>query len=334
MLTADILNFSAVYVMEHFSATTPNGIVFIKMRTQPFSNTRTIALIGAGAVGLCLAAAFAAAGWQVVVCGARARFLQIEETEATDTHTYPIRHAATPADIGSCDAAILTVKSHQTQDVSAWMQAFNRASATLLVAQNGLGQKERVAAYAPQANILPVIVYFNAQRAAPGKVMLKRIGAQDLCVPEGKAAQYFADVLQTGNMRVRITADITTALWLKLLANITANPITTLTGRRTGVMQDGAIQAAARQIMAEAVKVGQAEGAKLTAQHVEDILVWLQTIPAESVTSMLQDRQAGRELEYEALTGYVVKAAEKHGIDVPLNHLILSLLSSIHPAAS
>ncbi|BAU38332.1 ketopantoate reductase ApbA/PanE [Acetobacter pasteurianus NBRC 101655] len=318
--------------MEHFLATTPSNIVFIKMSTQPFSNTRTIALIGAGSVGLCLGAAFASAGWQVVVCGARTQFPQIEETEGIDTHAYPIRHAATPADIGPCDAAILAVKSHQTQDVSVWLRAFNRASATLLVAQNGLGQKERVAAYTPQANILPAIVYFNAQRVAPGNVTLKRIGAQDLCLPDGAAAQYFADVLQKGNMRVQTTADITTALWLKLLANITANPITTLTGRHTGVMQDGTIQAAARQIMAEAVKVGQAEGAKLTAQHVEDILLWLQTIPAESATSMLQDRQAGRELEYEALTGYVVKAAEKHGIDVPLNYLILSLLSSIHPA--
>lgn len=302
------------------------------MSTQPFSNTKTIALIGAGAVGLCVAAAFAAAGWQVVVCGARVRFSQIEETEGTDAHTYPIQHAATPAGIGPCDAAILAVKSHQTQDVSAWLRAFNQAGTTILVAQNGLGQKERVAAYAPQANILPAIVYFNAQRAAPGKVTLKRIGTHDVCLPDSTTAHYFADILQKGNMRVQITADMTTALWLKLLANITANPITTLTGRRTGVMQDDAIQATAWQIMAEAVKVGQAEGAKLTAQHVEDILLWLQTIPAESATSMLQDRQAGRKLEYEALTGYVVKAAEKHGIDVPLNHLILSLLSSIHPA--
>ena len=320
--------------MGRFCPATSDCIVLIKMHTQPVSAPKTIALIGAGAVGLCLAAAFVRAGWQVVVCGARVRFSQIEETEGANTHTYPIRHAATPSDIGLCDAAILAVKSHQTQDVSAWLRAFNRASATILVAQNGLGQEERVAAYAPQAHILPAIVYFNAQRSAPGKVTLKRIGTQDLCVAEGAAAQYFADVLQTGNMRVGITADITTALWLKLLANITANPITTLTGRRTGVMRDPAIQVTARQIMAEAVKVGQAEGAKLTAQHVEDILLWLQTIPAESITSMLQDRQAGRELEYKALTGYVVKAAEKHGIDVPLNHLILSLLSSIHPADS
>lgn len=323
-----------MYAMEHFSAITPSGIVFIKMSTQPFSNTKTIALIGAGAVGLCLAGAFARSGWRVVVCGARAQFSQVEETEGTDTRTYPIRHATTPADIGPCDAAIVAVKSHQTQDVSFWLNAFNRASATILVAQNGLGQKERVAAHAPLANILPAIVYFNAQRSAPGKATLKRIGEHDLCLSDGAVAQYFADILQKGGMRVQITADIITALWLKLLANITANPITTLTGQRTGVMRDRAIQAAARQIMVEAVKVGRAEGAKLTAQHVEDILLWLQTIPAESVTSMLQDRQAGRKLEYEALTGYVVKAAEKHGIDTPLNHLVLSLLSSIHPTDS
>ncbi|GBR53942.1 ketopantoate reductase [Acetobacter pomorum] len=301
------------------------------MTMQPSSNIKTVALIGAGAVGLCLATAFAKAGWQVVVCGARQPFAQIEETEGAKTHTHRIRHALTPAEIGECDTVVLAVKSHQTQSVSHWLQAFNRASATLLVAQNGLGQKERVASFAPQANILPVIVYFNAQRSGPGKVVLKHIGEHDLCLPDTATAHCFADSLQKGNMRVQTTADITTALWLKLLANITANPITALTGRSTGVMQDPAILETARQIMAEAVKVGQAEGAKLTTQHIENSLAWLQTISAESITSMLQDRQAGRALEYGALTGQVVKAGKKHGIETPLNSLVLSLLSAIHP---
>ena len=84
--------------------------------------------------------------------------------------------------------------------------------------------------------------------------------------------------------------------------------------------------------MAEVVRVGQAEGAALTARHVEQTIAWLQSVPPESTTSMLQDRQAGRPLEYDAITGAIVRAAERHGLDVPLNRLVLALLSAIQAA--
>jgi 2-dehydropantoate 2-reductase len=121
------------------------------------------------------------------------------------------------------------------------------------------------------------------------------------------------------------------AVWIKLLANSAANPLTALCGRRTGVMREPACAANARQVMAEVVRVGQAEGAALTAQHVEEAMTWLQSVPPESATSMLQDRQAGRSLEYDAITGAIVRAADRHGLDVPLNRFVLGLLSAIKP---
>jgi 2-dehydropantoate 2-reductase len=48
---------------------------------------------------------------------------------------------------------------------------------------------------------------------------------------------------------------------------------------------------------------------------------------------MLFDRLAGRPLEHQGLTGAVVRAAERHGIDVPLNRAILALLEGLDGAA-
>lgn len=48
---------------------------------------------------------------------------------------------------------------------------------------------------------------------------------------------------------------------------------------------------------------------------------------------MRQDRLAGRPLEYDALTGAVVRAARRHGIDAPVNRLILALISAMDPTA-
>jgi 2-dehydropantoate 2-reductase len=83
--------------------------------------------------------------------------------------------------------------------------------------------------------------------------------------------------------------------------------------------------------MAEAQQVAQAEGVNLTPSDVDAELDWLMHVPVGSTSSMRQDRLAGRPLEYDALTGAVVRAAEKHHIEVPINRMILALLAAIRP---
>jgi 2-dehydropantoate 2-reductase len=290
-----------------------------------------VALIGAGAVGLVVAAAFARAGWGVWVCGARNPFARLYVQEAGQGAEFPVRHARSPAELGPCTVAVVAVKAYQTGDVTEWIAAFNRPDARILAVQNGLEHRERIAACAPVAMALPAIAYFNAQRSAPGCSVLRRIGPTDLCLPADAPVQDVAAALQAGGLRVVLAADMVSAIWIKLLANSAANPLTALCGRRTGVMREPACATNARQIMAEVARVGQAEGAALTAHHVEEAMTWLQSVPPESATSMLQDRLAGRPLEYDAITGAIVRAADRHGLDVPLNRFVLGLLSAIKP---
>lgn len=306
------------------------------MRTQtalqPVSARPTVALIGAGAVGLVLAGALARAGWDVLVCGARTPFARLDVTEDGQTAVYALTHARTVADVGACALVIVAVKAHQTADVADWLAACNRPGVRILVAQNGLEHCARMAAYAPEATALPAVVYFNAERTAPGSTVLRRIGAADLCLPAQAGVEDVVQALQQGGLRPRTTADMLSVVWAKLLANSAANPLTALCGRTTGVLRDPVLAASARQIMTEVLRVGQAEGAALTEQHVDESLAWLQSVPPQSATSMLQDRQAGRTLEYDAITGAIVRAAERHGLDVPLNRLVLGLLRAVRPA--
>ncbi|CEF54361.1 ketopantoate reductase family protein [Acetobacter ghanensis] len=297
----------------------------------PATGQPTVALIGAGAVGLALVATLAHAGWGVTVCGARTPFDRLCLSEGRQTATYPVRHARTPEELGACTVVVLAVKAHQTADVAHWLHAVNRPDVRVLVAQNGLEQRERLALHAPMAVGLPTVVYFNAERLAPGWTVLRRIGAVDVCLPQGAGVQDVVMAMQQGGMRVTTAADMTTVVWTKLLANSAANPLTALSGRHTGVMREPEMIANARQIMTEVVQVGQAEGASLTAQNVEETIAWFQTIPPDSTTSMLQDRLAGRPLEYDAITGALVRAADRHGLGVPLNRFVLGLLSAIKP---
>ncbi|MDJ0105245.1 2-dehydropantoate 2-reductase [Rhodococcus erythropolis] len=293
------------------------------------SNSRPIAIIGAGAIGLSLASAFARTGHPITVCGGRNSFGRIEITENGISETWPVRHVTDPAEIVEPVTAIVAVKAHHTDAVADWLRAVDHSESTVLVAQNGVELSDRIAPYIAAAQIVPSVVYLNVERTAPGRAVLRRVGDVDLALPDDEVGAALAADLRAGLMRTSTEADLKTVAWSKLLTNITANPLTALTGRRADVMRDPEIGNIARQIMAEAVVVGRADGAALTDQHAERAMRWLQSVPEGSTTSMRQDRLAGRPLEFDALTGAVVRTAERHGIDVPVNRFVLALVAAI-----
>ena len=169
----------------------------------------------------------------------------------------------------------------------------------------------------------------NVERTAPGEATLRRVGDTDLAVGTDPASLAVAATLIGGGMRVVTESDLVTVAWAKLLTNITANPLTALTGRRAEVMRDVEIADLARALMAEAAMIGRAEGAALTDAHVDRALGWLQNVPEGSTTSMRQDRLAGRAMEHDALTGAILRAGDRHGIPAPTNRIIYALLNAV-----
>lgn len=291
---------------------------------------RPVAVIGAGAIGLSLASALARTGRPVTVCG-RTPVDRIEVIEDGVAEAWPVSYTNDPDEIAGFETAILAVKTHQTDAARDWLRRLADPAATVLVAQNGIEHRERVAPYTGPAHLVPAVVYLNVERTAPGRAILRRVGDRDLAVPDDEPGRAIAAELSAGRMRVGLEADLATTAWAKLLTNITANPLTALTGRRAEVIGDPSIGDIARTIMTEAAQVARAEGAALTDAHVESALEWLWNVPEGATTSMRQDRLAGRPLEYDALTGAVVRAADRHGIEVPVNRLILALVAAIRP---
>ena len=298
---------------------------------NPIDKEQSVALIGAGAIGLSLASAYAQQGRQVIVCGGHQPIDHVTITEGDETRSWSVIHTDNPQDIVGIKTVILAVKAHQTSSAAQWIQAAADSTTTILVAQNGIEQRQRVAPYAGDSAIVPAVVYLNVERTRPGHAIMRRAGDHDLSVPNNPAGQLIADGLIGGGMRVRTEEDFSRTAWLKLLVNLTANPLTALTGRRAEVICEPQINALAHLIMAEAQQVAQAEGVNLTPSDVDTELDWLMHVPVGSTSSMRQDRLAGRPLEYDALTGAVVRAAEKHHIEVPINRMILALLAAIRP---
>lgn len=290
-----------------------------------------MAVVGAGAIGTALAGALAATGHAVTVCGGRPMD-RIELTEDGRARSWPVKYTTDPADIDRHELLVLAVKAQDTPGVVPWLRAVAGPRTTVVVAQNGVEQRERVAPYVGEAHVVPAVVYLNAERTAVGRVVLRHAGEADLSVPDDEVSLDIAVRLRAGGLRVAVEHDFRTVLWSKLLTNITGNPLTALTGRRIEVLREPGVAAVATALLTEAAAVARVEGAALPDDQPARTLRWLQELPDGCTTSMLQDRLAGRPLEYDALTGAVVRAAERHGIPVPTNRTVLALLAAVGSA--
>ncbi|WP_028923301.1 2-dehydropantoate 2-reductase [Pseudonocardia acaciae] len=284
-----------------------------------------IAVIGAGGIGTVLAAAFADAGHRVTVCARSANApLRLERDGASRALGVPV--VDDPSEARHAEWVLLCTKAHQTATVGPWLERTCTPATTVVVCQNGIDHRERLAGLGGPADILPALVYIAAERTALGLVRHRR--GRHLVVPADRSGERFAALAPRG-VDVRTETDFTTAAWRKLLTNIAANPITALTGQRMAVFGRAQIRHLAVTLLREAVAVGIAEGASLGEEDVSRTLAFYDRFGEEDGTSMLYDRLAGRALEHEPFNGAVTRLGARHGIPTPANQAIYAVLDAI-----
>lgn len=291
-----------------------------------------VAVIGAGAVGTVAASAAEQAGRSVVIC-ARSPVdgpvvLELDGEE---------RRIAAPV-ISAVDEArpvdwvLLATKAQQTPQAGPWLARLCRPRTIVVVLQNGVDHVERVAPLADGATVLPALVYVAVERVARGRVVHRR--GRRVVLPAGPPARAFTELLEGSWLDVAEDRDFRTAAWRKMLGNAAANPVTALTGRRMGVLRDTEVRELFQVLLAEAVAVGIAEGAKLGPEDVAATMAFYGQFGEEDGTSMLYDRLAGRELENELISGAITRLGRRHGVPTPANQAMYALLGSLAPAGS
>jgi 2-dehydropantoate 2-reductase len=285
-----------------------------------------VAVIGAGGVGGLLAAEAVDAGRSVALCVRSPLDRLIIET-ANGKREIDVRITNSPDLERPVPWVLLATKAQDTASAARWLARLADATTTVVVAQNGVEHAARVAPLVSGAAILPALVYAAVERVAPGHIV-HHVGHR-VVVPTGGLADRFAQLFSGSALQIEQEPDFVSAMWRKLLSNVGANPITTLTLQRMRIMRDPDIRALARGLLAEAVTVACAEGARLSPADVDATLELWASYREEGGTSMLYDRLAGLPLEHEYINGAIVRAAEAHGLDVPLNRAILALLRGL-----
>jgi 2-dehydropantoate 2-reductase len=308
-----------------------------------------IAVVGCGAIGGLLAARWIAAGLEVAVVDrpSTIRAIRTDGIRLTDlegaTHAHAPAQAATRCDeMGPVDLVVLAVKAHQIAEVAPHLPALYGPQTMVVTVQNGLPwwyfegldiQRPApagtrldsldpdgvIAHHVPADRIVGCVAYPAVHLAAPGQVVHvegDRFPIGELSGEITPRLEAVGRTFERGGFRTRLLDDIRSELWLKAWGALAFNPMSVLTGETmAGMARFGPTREVLAAAMREAQAIGEALGAHFRVP-LERRLAGAEAV-GEHKTSMLQDYEAGRSMEIEAVAGVICELGRRTGIPSP-----------------
>ena len=315
-----------------------------------------ICIYGVGAIGGWLGVHLAQAGCTVSAV-ARGTTLQALQTtgltlhQAGVVHTVPIRASSQPSELGVQDVVIIAVKAPALADVAAQIGPLLSSQTLVFTAMNGVpwwflqGFGGRVAGTRlqtidpwgdiaqgiPAAHVLGGVVHSSCSVYAPGVIRHHFGNGLIVGEPSGQAtvrAQGWVDALVRAGFNASLTAQIQKDIWYKLWGNMTVNPISGMTGATTDkILNDDLVRGFISTVMLEAKAIGEQLGIPID-QQPDDRHAITRKLGAFK-TSMLQDVQAGKTIELDALVSAVRELGQLTHVATPFTDALLGL-SRLH----
>jgi len=303
-----------------------------------------ICVVGAGAIGGFIGTRLALTGVHEVGALARgATLAALREhgwrlREGGVLRSAPARAAAQAGELGAHDVVVITVKGQSLPEVAPAIAPLLAAHTLVLPAMNGVpwwfGRGVAALEGRPLESVDPAgvvshalpfeqtigcVVHASTWTSEPGVVEHKM--GQGLIVGEpagGDSARVraLAETLRGAGFDVTLSTDVRRDIWYKLWGNMTINPVSAITGAPTDrVLGDPLVLAFVSAAMREAARVGAAIGCTID-QQPEDRHAITRRLGSFK-PSMLQDVEAGRPLELDAIVGVVREIAQRVGVATP-----------------
>ena len=303
-----------------------------------------VVIVGAGAIGAYIGALLARSGEDVTLF-ARGKHLAAMEgngvrvvTADGESVEYP-KVSDNLESIGPTDVVVLGLKAHSLAAVAPRLGPLLGPETIVVSTQNGipwwyferhggphdgkrlesLDPDGTLTKYIDGDRIIGCVVYPAAAVEAPGVIHHVEGDRFPLGELNGKVtdrANRLKDVLEAAGFRSRVLEDIRSEIWLKAWGNLSFNPISALThATLVDICQFPETRLLAQHMMEEAQAVAEKLG--ITFRHtIEKRIAGAESVGAHK-TSMLQDVEAGRSLETEALIGAVLELAKLTGTPAP-----------------
>jgi 2-dehydropantoate 2-reductase len=311
-----------------------------------------VGVLGAGAIGGFIGARLAEAGVKTSALARGATLAALRthgwRVESADgLRTAPVFASADPAELGEQDLVIVAVKAQSMPAAVASLGPLLGPHTMVLSTMNGVpwwffdgfgGPCEgrhldtvdpggRIAAAVPVGQVIGGVVHMSCSSPEPGLVRHRR--GTGLIVGElhntiSPRVRDLADLLRTAGLDVTVSTGVHKDVWYKLWGNLTVNPVSALTGATADrILDDELVNAFCLAAMTEAQQIGARIGCPIEESPEDRNRVTRELGAFKS--SMLQDAEAGRGLELDALVGAVREIGAAVGVRTPNIDALLGL---------
>ncbi|WP_025597556.1 2-dehydropantoate 2-reductase [Burkholderia sp. WSM2230] len=310
------------------------------------------AIYGAGAIGGWMGVKLAQAGHEVGVIARGATLAAVREQglrliEGGSTHAVNVRAADNPAGLGVQDLVVIAVKGPAMASVAAHIAPLLGPQTIVLTAMNGVpwwfcaglggafaGKRLKsidpdgaIAAAIPTEQTVGCVVHASCLVEAPG--VIRHHQGNGLIIGEAagrpsERVKALTGMLVAAGFNASMSEQIQRDVWYKLWGNMTMNPISAITGATTDrILSDELARGFVTSIMLEAKEIGARFGIPIDQDPEDRHAVTLKL--GAMKTSMLQDVQAGKAVELDALVSAVRELGQLTGVKTPYTDALLGL---------
>jgi 2-dehydropantoate 2-reductase len=311
-----------------------------------------IAIVGAGAIGGWMGVHLAQAGAQLSVLARGDTLTALQKNglqlhQGGTLHTVPVTASNDAAALGVQDLVVISVKAPALASVAAQVGPLIGPHTVVLTAMNGVpwwflqgfggpvvdrslnsvDPDGSIARALPAPHIIGCVVHASCSVDAPG--VIRHHFGDGLIVgePSGQdtpRVQALQALLQQAGFNATLSPQIQKDIWYKLWGNMTVNPVSAITGATTDqILDDELVRGFISNVMLEAKAIGERIGVPID-QNPEDRHAVTRKLGAFK-TSMLQDVQARKPIELDALVGAVRELGQMTGVATPFTDALMGL---------
>jgi 2-dehydropantoate 2-reductase len=298
-----------------------------------------IVVIGPGAMG-CLIAAFLTKSKEEVWLLAKDKEKAAKINESgislegvSGSWQAKIKATANLADIGKADLLIICVKSFHTKLTIEQVKPLLDENTKILTLQNGIGNIEIIAELVGEDRVIGGVTNEGATLIDAAKVRHAGRGETVIGAINGKTPvemRAIREVFNKVGLETKMSRDIKSLIWSKLIINAGINALTAITRLPNGkLMEYEGTRRILRDAVTEATRIAKRKRIKLI---FDDPLAKVEAVcegTSANLSSMLQDVLRKKRTEIDFINGVIVRLGQELGIDVPTNKLLVDLIKTI-----
>ena len=295
-------------------------------------------MLGPGAMGLLFGAFLARSGEDIRILDhnpKRAEHIKRQgiKIEGISNFNTKADISSDPQKIGLSDLVIICVKSYDTEGVISSAKPLIGEDTQVLTLQNGVGNIQILEEEAGEDRVIggvtnhgaTVLGWGHIRHAGKGDTV---IGKKDRKIlgPIREVSQ----ILNRAGFAAKVSRDINSLIWSKLIINAGINALTAVTGLNNGRLLDyDGTRSIMKQAVSEAVKVAKRKRIKLIYDDPIQKVESVSKATAKNVSSMLQDVLNEKKTEIDFINGAIVRQGKNLNIPTPVNEVLTGLVRTI-----